>query len=268
MSSENDCWAAPLGGCSSKVSREHVVSGSLWPAPVINVVGFPWCKDKPARIGTASFVAKHLCTHHNSQLSKTDAEAKRVSQILCECARLLQKRSRRPDRISPVRTYQADGLLFERWLLKTLVNTALVKERRETRWIDSHGTLGSPPLEIIRVAFGLQSFSPPKGLYGAAVLDEDVATGLQRLDFAPLFEEPSRSLLGGAFTFFGHRFVIYAGSKPLMARLELPNAKQANWKSSVLCYRLGRMNWELNNRLSHTLEFRWGEQCTATDQGT
>lgn len=232
MSSENDCWAAALGGCSSKLSREHIVSGGLWSAPVINVVGFPWCKDEPTRIGTASFVARHLCRHHNSRLSETDAEAKRVSEILSECASLLQKRSRRPDRISPVRRYQADGLLFERWLLKTLVNTALVKERRETKWIDSHGALGSPPYEIIRVAFGLQSFSPPKGLYGAATLDEDVATGLQRLDFAPLFEESSRFLIGGVFTFFGHRFVIYAGNKPLMRRLELPNAKLANWKSS------------------------------------
>ena len=62
------CWAATLGGCGTKLSREHLVSAVLWTGPTVIVSGLPWCKDAPKTVGVESITARILCRGHNSAL--------------------------------------------------------------------------------------------------------------------------------------------------------------------------------------------------------
>ena len=250
------CWAAVLGGCSSKVSREHIVSDALWSLPNINVVAFAWCKRAPRRIGKHNLTVKHLCAFHNSALSPTDAEAQKAWITLRNCARLAEERAQHPATPWSLQSFQIDGTLLERWFLKTWINIAAVKENRQLTWVGTNCVVASPPQDIVRAAFGLSQLIPPRGLYAAAALNEEIYS-TERLDFAPLFDEPSGSIAGGVFTFCGHRFLMYVGHRPLMIRLELPKAKAPNWRSGSLNYRLRRLQWTVNERLSHYVDFKW-----------
>jgi hypothetical protein len=82
------CWAACLGDCCPKISREHTISQGLFNTDEIMVQGFPWCLNKPKAIGLASLVAKILCQTHNNALSELDSEAKRAFDVFREAVRL------------------------------------------------------------------------------------------------------------------------------------------------------------------------------------
>lgn len=47
-----NCWAAALGDCSDKISREHIISRALFSQEVF-VQGLAWCKSEPKKIGMA-----------------------------------------------------------------------------------------------------------------------------------------------------------------------------------------------------------------------
>ena len=71
----NKCWAKNIGGCSSKITREHLISNSLLEDMVL-VEGFHWCKDSPKKIGSSNLTSNILCKHHNELLSPCDSEIK------------------------------------------------------------------------------------------------------------------------------------------------------------------------------------------------
>src|SRR5271169_3677011 len=87
----NTCWAACLGNCSDKISREHVITKSLFLDNEVTVNGLPWCVE-PKTIGMASLTAKILCSLHNSELSELDQEAVLFGATMREAFRLLQVR--------------------------------------------------------------------------------------------------------------------------------------------------------------------------------
>src|SRR5690348_11277537 len=92
------CWAAPLGDCDQKISREHTVSRSLFESEQIMVQGFKWCLNEPKSIGLSNLVAKILCKRHNSGLSDLDSSALQAFNVFREAIRLNQVRGkmRRP----------------------------------------------------------------------------------------------------------------------------------------------------------------------------
>jgi len=116
------CWAASLGDCKGKISREHLVSECLLPEGGIRVSGFPWCKDEPKFVGNAALVGNILCEKHNSELSELDSSAKRSFDILNESWRLYGIRSKIINRRWPQKTFIIDGVLLERWFVKTFIN--------------------------------------------------------------------------------------------------------------------------------------------------
>jgi hypothetical protein len=67
-----ECWANCLRNCSNKITREHLVSQSLFVVNRVVVQGFPWCKDAPKEVSLASLTAKILCSKHNNDLSHID----------------------------------------------------------------------------------------------------------------------------------------------------------------------------------------------------
>jgi hypothetical protein len=116
------CWAACLGGCSDKISREHLISENLFLDDDMTVEGFPWCHGKQVKIGLASLTAKILCQQHNSDLSDVDTIGGKTFEAFRESRRLANVREKNPKyRWAVVRT-EINGRGFERWCLKTLIN--------------------------------------------------------------------------------------------------------------------------------------------------
>ena len=117
-----ECWAACLGNCSDKVSREHLVSRGLFIGDIIRVEGFSWCKTGPKEVGLSSLTAKILCKKHNSDLSEVDAGGANAFDIFRQLRLVANQRQGLPPNSWQVPEYRIDGPLLERWLLKTLIN--------------------------------------------------------------------------------------------------------------------------------------------------
>ena len=116
------CWAACLGGCSKKLSHEHLVSQSLFVGERIRVQGFPWCKEASKEIGLSTLTSKILRISHNQALSPIDATGAQAFSTFREMQRLANVRTRLRPRVWKVRRYVIEGPQLERWLLKTLIN--------------------------------------------------------------------------------------------------------------------------------------------------
>src|ERR1700744_5970980 len=103
------CWAASLGDCEGKISREHLVSESLLPEGGVMVSGLPWCKDEPKPLGNAALTGKILCQKHNSELSELDYNVKQSFDTLSESWRLYDARSKIINRHWTRKTFTIDG---------------------------------------------------------------------------------------------------------------------------------------------------------------
>jgi hypothetical protein len=109
------CYAAVLGGCSRRTSREHYISeavlrdiaaeGSLW---------MQGSRSVPEKwLPPSAFSAKIMCRRHNSALSGLDAAARSVVAALRDSQTALDGGA------TPAsRSTSGSGTDFERWLLK------------------------------------------------------------------------------------------------------------------------------------------------------
>jgi len=177
------CWAASLGDCEGKISREHLVS-------------------QEKTVGLAALTGKILCRKHNSGLSELDSVAKQAFETLDLSMQLFQLRSKLKSRRWTIQTYTIDGALLERWFLKTLINLS-----HDGPWIIGEGShpAGMPNDELVRIAFGRAAFREKAGLYTAAHDGEQVALR-QGLRLAP--KTIGNNLLAGMFSFCGYRFFL------------------------------------------------------------
>ena len=196
------CWAASLGDCEGKISREHLVSQALFPGGNITVSGLRWCKDGSKTVGLAALTGKILCQKHNSELSELDTTVKRAFEAFDESMQLFQLRSKLQGRRWTIKTFTIDGVLLERWFLKTLINL-----NHEGPWIIGEGSHppGLPNDELVRIAFGKAMFREKAGLYTAAHDGEQV-TLRQGLRLTP--KTRGDNLLAGMFSLCGYRFFL------------------------------------------------------------
>src|SRR6202034_2773995 len=104
--------------------REHVISKTLFLGSSVTVQGFSWCKDEAKDIGIASLTAKILCKPHNSALSPVDDSARKAFAELREMTRVKNLREAMKPHRWNVTKHFLDGVLIERWFLKTLINLA------------------------------------------------------------------------------------------------------------------------------------------------
>ena len=126
-----NCWAASLGDCDDKITREHVISQCLFKGDEITVQGFPWCLNEPKTIGLSNLVAKILCRKHNNNLSDLDAAALRAFDVLRESIRMNDVRGKLKQRFWRIKHFKIDGPLLERWFLKTLINLSFGRIRED-----------------------------------------------------------------------------------------------------------------------------------------
>jgi hypothetical protein len=154
------CWANCLGDCDEGMSQEHLVSECLFDSEV-NVKGLPWCKDEQKKVPIRTLTSRILCRYHNGALSELDSGAKHTLDTLGEAFDLMRVREKIRARSWTIKYFTTDMLLLERWCLKTLININL----NHRPGLPIQGDSNRPTDELVRVAFGLDRFKPPMGLY-------------------------------------------------------------------------------------------------------
>ena len=85
------CWAESLGGCSDKISGEHIITDGVFLTDTVSVRGLPWCPDFKT-IGLASLVKNVLCVRHNSELSTADQGAIQLRNAILDTTALSEGR--------------------------------------------------------------------------------------------------------------------------------------------------------------------------------
>lgn len=115
------CYAAQLGSCSTKISREHAISRGvlelLAAGTHVDIGGVTWLSGEERRMIPANALASNvLCGNHNSALSGLDSFAVRAVSIFIAIGNdMVNMRRRRP-----VAVYLLNGQDLERWMLKCL----------------------------------------------------------------------------------------------------------------------------------------------------
>lgn len=129
------------------MSKEHIFSqavGRKTARTSIAVVGMANMRDGP--IGPDWPKARILCQHHNSSLSLLDDEAKKLADGLHSFADGAQHT-----------VVHLNGLLLERWALKTIINHMAAGLGDANKWLPNDG--------LVRNVFGLTSLPNQCGLY-------------------------------------------------------------------------------------------------------
>lgn len=204
MAVNGSCWAHCIGGCSEKISREHVVSKALFFSSKVRVSGLPWCRE-PKTVGLNAVTAKILCTKHNAELGgEVDREAVHLMESLDKAAEIslaAHKEGRVPDR---VQVFEVSVPLLERWMLKTLINSTL-----DLEYVMVVGdTAPSTSLDaLVRIAFGQARFVGEAGLYFAFHKGQEMNVG-DEYTISPLIRG-DRYIVGGAFEFSGLTMLLW-----------------------------------------------------------
>jgi hypothetical protein len=241
------------------MSREHLVSASLWDGPSIQVVGFPWCKDEPKEVGIGSLTSKVLCTHHNSLLSPLDQAAKEAFDAVRGATRLGNERfKQRPRRWKRVR-FEASGPLLERWFLKTAINMSRLYHSPYV-WKATGEPLTSVPPHLVHAAFGSVALEPPLGIYAAAHVGENV--DFQDHVSVATVTRYGKTLEGFILGFRGMRLLLWLSDTVLPNPLELPG--QTLWPPSTISRHLAYFKFDHGRWVSHYIDFMWPGQRVPT----
>ena len=144
---KNKCWAACFGDCEGELTAEHLISKSLFPDGIVFVEGFDWCKNLK-KVGINSLTRKILCKKHNNDFSVLDSEAKYA--INC----FGKGKTERP----------INGILFERWLLKTAINLSIDCEFHIGMGF-SDSVKGYPSPYAVALTLGKEPFAHKMGMY-------------------------------------------------------------------------------------------------------
>jgi hypothetical protein len=153
---KNDgCYAAILGDCSPKLSREHFISASLLEylneSKSLRVSGLPWLKGKEKVLPPAAIAGRILCERHNSALSQLDSIAVKLFRALDEEGVAGSGKQL---------MYLFSGHDIERWILKIVAGL---------QYSTGTGVPGecdrSVPEAWVRVLFSEADFSNDCGLF-------------------------------------------------------------------------------------------------------
>lgn len=147
-------------------------------------------KDGP--VGNDGMKAKILCQFHNAKLSPLDDEAKKLAEGLHHFVDGARYTS-----------VQVNGLLLERWALKTLINFVTARLAHASRWL--------PDEDAVRIAFGMKPMPSRCGLY-LLRLDGYRPISLEQSGVTPVWkgtpEKDPQELMGGIVYLHGAAFFL------------------------------------------------------------
>jgi hypothetical protein len=248
------CWAASLGGCSAKISREHLISKALFPGVrTIEIEGLPWCMGERKSIGLASLTGKMLCAKHNSLLNPLDSAAGHAFGALRDSAVLANKRAAAPATQFKVKKFDLNARLLERWLLKTLINLTHNSEL----FIGLGGQVkGTPEDDLVHICYGIKPFPGKSGMYVASRVGAKVRSG-DVVGFAPLIKDSNR-VVGGFFHFRGFLLFLWLMPEEIPDHFDWVPGLQDEWRGCKPSWRFKRIMLRVNNVRSHVVRFNWG----------
>ena len=175
-----NCWAKSLGDCDAR-SGEHVISKAVFAAGCDcprTVQGVRRIRGgQPTPNAEKSNI---LCRHHNSQLSPLDAVAGDIAAF----------QAKANDESFEGELYVV-GELLERWLLKTVVNSAAAGWAGPRKWLPSD--------EIVAAIYGFTAVPKGAGLYSVDGMDPRHRDS-GGVSFTPIIEaKPDDPQLIGAY---------------------------------------------------------------------
>ena len=249
-----NCWAKALGGCSEKISREHIISDAMFPGPIVRVKGLSWCPDEFKEIGVANFAKKVLCEQHNNSLSDVDQAGVAAVKVFRDEVQIHNARNAMKSIRWTIRRFEIDGLGLERWCLKTLINVAAEGEYRIGRDSDA---VGQPSARLVRVAFGKENFRPRAGLYGLGRVGEklQISDGFRVIPYV----DRENILVGGLFGIHGYRFLMYVEEDGVRDTISMPDLDSGLDYENQTLYPLRRLDFKIGKHLSHVFEFVYPE---------
>jgi hypothetical protein len=204
-----ECYARNLGGCATRVNREHYISEGILelveegpdkPSSTVQVFGLAFQQSNAVQsLGVSGLTAKILCENHNTSLSPYDSAGKAMFLAM----QSLDSAAGKP--AAPTVTHRVDGDALERWMLKALFGGLYSGNFRVTPAMTMKEVC--PPLELLEILFGRAAFPHRQGLYwmppGAMI-----TTDPQVLRFAPLIAKGDEGVIGLCVWFFGFEFIL------------------------------------------------------------
>lgn len=242
------CWARSVGGCSSKLSREHLFSEAIFRGPIV-VSGYPWCNGEEKVVGPAALTKKILCVAHNGASGSLDQEAASFFHEVSAAAPILLSRRASPETLWEPSETVVNGPVIERWFLKTAINLSLAG-RSDLRWYPTDSALTDVPEALVRVVYGQRSLSPPQGLYSVAIVGVPHQYD-DSLSFAPVVKSGSH-IVGGTFSFRGLNYLLW-----LEDRQPPRSALRSEWANPELHFHLAGWDFFVAGRPSHRITYRW-----------
>jgi hypothetical protein len=183
--------------CGGGPSREHILSKSQFDSDTVIVKGFSWCREGKT-IGLGSLVAKNLCRDHNGALSPADKEAKRLLDAFREMNRRTE--AWKAGTKLPRAVVEIDAARIEQWLLKSTLNMAMQGTAHEGLFAD-----GTADPQLVRIAFGLDEFEEPHGLYWIVThLKKIEGAEMGSLEWESYVRPEDSRVVGARLRFHGH----------------------------------------------------------------
>jgi len=246
------CWAAQLGNCSGRITGKHIVSRGLIDSDSVEVFGFPWLNGEKKVLPKDSLTHNVLCEKHNGELSNVDASAIEAfnsirNLYLSSVSRLNSDKDSRTIESSSI-----DGLLLERWFLKTLIDFMY---QGDYPIGDSKNKAGFPSGELVEVAFGRKGFRAPSGLY---VIYPDLHLyPFGRIEFVPIIKNDYSHIAGGVFSFGGPRFLLFFGIDQPPEDLKGIKLGNVDLSDSKLFYHPEKMDVNYEGHLFQQVNIKW-----------
>lgn len=252
---EIQCWAGAIGGCSSSQSKEHIVSRKLLEdnlslESLVMVYGIG--SNGTKKIGVSSLSSKILCAHHNNQLSVLDSEAVKAFRGIRELSEVVYKKKHVGDK--KTHTLEINGLLLERWFLKTAINIL---------YCPPHN-IKNPPKELLEIVFGLRKNPPNVGLCIAAHEGGQFLNTDFDIKFAPLFSENHEYEIV-LFEFASWKFALPLTTSPIPHSISLDTRNDYvpfdkflhDVSISTFIYHLKEIGFRVGDKHSSSILFSW-----------
>jgi hypothetical protein len=246
------CWANSFGKCGDIITKEHLISNSILQKKVV-VQGFDWCKNEPKEIGSASLENKFLCNHHNNSLSPCDSEIAKFVDTIETFFRTKNKFNKYGFSTKKVPIeYNINGILIEKWFIKTLINISLTNEKEVVINLD----------KILPTLFSDMSIEKPFG-FSFAIREGQTINFKDEISIIPLFNHNNdiKELAGGIFIFRGFTIMtlIPCSKFPILDNsLSIDNKEfeglQLNWHNNEISE---QMNLGKKTYKTQSIIFSW-----------
>jgi hypothetical protein len=236
------CWAAAIGNCGGGISREHYVSECVFPDQSIFVKGLDFCLNEPRELRIESLTAKILCKDHNSGFSDLDAAAGEAFAAMRDFTITNTQRNKMPYLPWATQEFPIDGPRLERWCLKTLLNFSFTRTLIVGPGCHDPGIV---PVDLVRIAYGLEEFTDGRGLY-TAFRDHETFDLSPSFGYTAKANGPNLAMAG--FRLYGFRFYLNLEPQPF---------PYTGIEDSHVFYRKASFAQKYGDKLSHRLSIVW-----------